>query len=88
MKGGAITDDHMWAVFARGNGEIDVYTFNGVKFILDSTIPTVRDDINSLALTNDHIMLAISTSSAVYVYKHNGTKFNREQTINIINLLY
>ena len=70
---GAITDDHMWMVFGKSSGYVYVYTFNGNEFILNQTIFEESELVSSVALTNDHLMLAIATYPHIFIYKYNGT---------------
>ena len=70
---GAITDDHMWVVFGNDNGYTYIYTFNGSQFTLNQTIFDEDEFVSSIALTNDHQVLAIVTYPHVFIYKYNGT---------------
>ena len=77
-----MTDDHMWMVVGKDSGYVYVYTFDRNQFILHQAIFDEASIVTSVALTNDHIMLAISTYLKVYVYQYNGTKFIKKQEIS------
>ena len=62
-----ITDNHMWVVFRNSNGYVYVYfQSNKIHSKPDNTF-------SSVALTENHMMLAIATYRNVYIYEYNGT---------------
>ena len=77
---GTITDDHQQIVFGNTNGKVYVYQFNETQFSISQVID-VTGEVSSVGLTNDHEMLAVSSASYVFIYKHNGSQFNLNQTI-------
>ena len=80
---GTITDDHMWIVFGNDNGYVYVYSFDGTEFMLNQTIFHQSTLVSSVALTNDHLLLAIANYPTVYIHEYNGTQFNIKQTISL-----
>ena len=75
-----MTDDHMWMAFGNYDGNSYIYTFNGSKFTLNQTINSSYR-INSLAFTNDHLVLAIADYRSIHIYKYQGATFVLNQTI-------
>ena len=77
LYAGAITDDHMWIVLGKDNGYVYVYSYDGSQFILNQTIFDESQLVSSVAITNDHEMLAIATYPHVFIYRYDGTRFNK-----------
>ena len=77
---GAITDDHEWVLFGSyENKTVEVYRQNGSKYRKNQTVEVAKY-IKHMALTQNHEFLVLgSDEDSVFVYKHNGTKFNSFQ---------
>ena len=72
----------MWLAVGVSWTKVEVYKFNGSRFVLNQSIELPKWVI-SMALTNDHLKLAITSYPYLYIYGYNGTKFKLDQRISI-----
>lgn len=81
-KAGALSDDHMWLIFARHSGNIFVYKFESGTYSLHQTFQHSATILRSISLTTDNIFFAVSSvGSFVWIYKFDGTNYNQYQGI-------
>ena len=77
----SMTDDNQWLAVGKLSGQAYVFKHNGAGFELNETV-SVGNDITSVALSDDHQMLAVGTEGDTYIYKF-GSIFTLNQTISL-----
>ena len=76
-----MSNDKTFAIIAYSD-QVLIYKFNGLNYTILQRLIKVKSQIICVRITSDNAILAFSTSDYnIYIYKFNGTYFERMQTI-------